>query len=130
MKININDTSKIEAALEAVNGQSTAHTYTQARQLELEARHAEGLLQELGIPKGSRKGAVYVATSGGSVPNAYRYARQATSITLTRGTNEWFLTGVESVRIWRTAPKPVLTLSQDQAAEARRRFEDRFEVGD
>jgi hypothetical protein len=98
MKIKIveENAEKIEAALKAVNGRATGHTFTDFSSIEEVAEKAEEALDDLDMPASYRRGARYCADSGSPVANAYQSARKGTHITIERGTKGWYLVAVET----------------------------------
>jgi hypothetical protein len=114
MKIKL---EKCAAALAAVNGDAKAHTYT-IYALAAVAARAEAQLDSLGLTQAQRAGAVVHCTSGGSVPNAYKYSRALTSATLTRTSGGWWLTAASCINAWEGFEALYLTESQDAAAVA------------
>ena len=123
--ININDknTEKITAALLAVNGRANSHTITSARQIRDIAETANDCLCDLGLSKARMVGAKVVFTSGGDVPNAYKWKRKVTLVQLERRKSGWFLNAIEAIEIWGNAPKTAyrLTFEQDRIAVAKTR---------
>lgn len=122
--INADNATALEAALAAVNGKSTAHTYTSAHELLTLAKRAEHALDNLGLTKLERVGAVYTAQSGDSVATAYKHPRTATGVTLQRKAAGWVLVKVEPVTLWTAAGKRgalCLTPAQDVHAQRRAR---------
>ena len=114
MKIKL---EKCAAALAAVNGDARAHTYTPYT-LDQVAARAEAQLDALGLTQAQRAGAVVHCTSGGSVPNAYKYRRALTRATLTRTSGGWWLTAASCVNGWAGFEALYLTEQQDAAAIA------------
>lgn len=90
---------KIDAALLDVAGTATQHTYTSAADVLRVAADATRYLSAR-LPKKSWVGAKYQRTSGDGVPNAYKYSRVATKITLEYFSSGWFLVGVERDTIY------------------------------
>ena len=109
---------KIEAALRAVNGKASSHTYTQAGEIYALSDAAEQRLEELGIPKAERVGAIYRSVSGGSVPNAYKYSRLATWVKLEKRSSGWFFVEACAAQVYKDAPKGQLSLTPKQDAIA------------
>jgi hypothetical protein len=91
IKIAGQNAAAIVAALAVVNKNSVAHTYTTAQQIFDLAAAAEKRLSDLHINKSDRPGAAYASTSGGAVPNAYKYSRIGTSVLLERRASGWWL---------------------------------------
>lgn len=131
MKLKINEITReaITAALLTANGKATAHTFTSASEIIAVARDAEAQLVALNLNKADRAGVTALSRSGGSVPNAYDYARIVTRVTLVRGGSDWFLTEVEA---FETHDKKQgitqITLTAEQAAAVVAKFRARFSV--
>ena len=129
MKININQTAKIEAALSAVNGRSERHCYTTAEEIISIAQRTEKKLEKLNIPKNERSGAFVRSVSGDIMPNSYKGLRNVTSITLLRGVKEWFLTGCYRSELWpNQSGSEVLHITVAQHNTALKHFNSQFTV--
>ena len=112
---------KLEAALSAVNGRATTHTWVARSLFSIErlAAEAEKQLHRLGVPKRERAGAKYVAQSGSRLPNAYHGTAVATTATLLRRSSHWYLVDYERYDLWpRHPPQRTLVLTADQDARA------------
>ena len=105
---------QVKAALFDVNGKAGAHAFTCLDQINDLARCAESALENIGIPKKDRAGAVYQATSGDAVPNAYKYSRTATLVNLERRSSGWFLTSIQASTIYKDGGKSAIILTQAQ----------------
>jgi len=114
MKIKLNNSA---ATLAAVNGQADAHTYTQRELLDVAAR-AEEKLEQLGLLKSERPGAVMRCVSGGTVPSAYKYSRKLTRVRLERTSSGWWLTACTLIDEYKGSECLHLTAAQDAAAVA------------
>jgi hypothetical protein len=127
IKIILANAQKIEGALRAANLKSTAHTYTSFADIEALIVDAEKRLTNLLIAKKHFPGAIFNATSGASVPNAYKYSRDATSVTLMRKASGWFLTDVFSTLVYKEGGKKTIRLTAAQDAivykEARKKYD-------
>ena len=131
MKIKINETNReaITAALAAANGKATAHTFVNASEIISAARDAESQLDSLGLKKGDRAAVIAHSLSGGSVTNAYKYARTITRVSLVRGGADWFLTDAKSFETFsRSAGETRITLTSAQAAAVVAKFSAQFSV--
>jgi hypothetical protein len=129
MKIKINEQNRaaLQAALEKSNGTATAHTFRHVIDLIDCARHAEDKLQQLDLRKGSRSGAIATASSGGSVANAYKYARITSTAKMVRGSSAWFLTSLWCSETYRrTAGDTFVSLTPAQDAEVTATFRAQF----
>jgi hypothetical protein len=121
MKINLKNTTEIQAAINTANGRSTAHTFTSAAEILQRGEVAEQQLIDLGLIKSLRPGAVAVASSGGNVARAYKYSRITSKIKLLRCSSTWFLTEISNSETYATARGDTfvaLTVAQDAAITA------------
>jgi hypothetical protein len=116
IKITQANAQKIEAVLREINLRSTAHTYVRFDQIEALVADAESRLIKLLSAKKHFPSAVFLATSGAAVPNSYKYSRDATSVTLTRKSNGWFLTDAVSTKVYKDGGKKILRLTEAQDA--------------
>ena len=114
IKITQSNARKIEAALREINLKSTAHTFVNFSQIEALVEDAESRLTNLIGAKKYFVGAVFYATSGGAVSNAYKYSRDATSATLTRKPTGWYLVDAVSTIIYKDGGKKTLRLTAAQ----------------
>ena len=123
--ININEKNaeKITAALSAANGRANSHTITCARHVSDIADAANDYLADLGLNKSRMVGAKVSYTSGGDVPNAYKWKRKVTHVHLERRKSGWFINSIEVTEIWGNAPKTgyLLTSEQDDIVVAKTR---------
>ena len=122
----------IEAALKAINGRSTTHTYTTFTEIESLAAAAEAKLEALGLPKTQRAGAAWNETSGSAVSSSYAkkaFGRAATSVRLERRPSGWYLVGATATTIGASGGgKGRLILAAEQDAEAVRRLRAGYSV--
>jgi len=131
MKIKINESNiaAIQAAIEKANGKATAHTFTRASEIIDCAAAAEAQITALGIPKNERAGATARASSGSRLPNAYKYPRITTRITITRGASAWFLTELTTADTWdKSAGGTYVTVTAAQDAIAIAKFRASYSV--
>ena len=115
---------KIDATLLAANGRATEHTYSADQILAL-AMTAEKNIVEAGVLAKDRRGAHFVAVSGGSVARSYKYARKCTQVTLVRHASAWHLAEVARVESWQSSPPPRLFLTDNQISGVTTRFRSR-----
>ena len=111
IKITQENTDKIKATLDAVNGRAIGHTYTHAYQILRLAIDAEC----------ARVGAGVTFQSGEHLPAAYKYVARTTTVTLLRRTSAWYLAVVRSSELHpRSNPRQstVLTEAQDSVLVA------------
>ena len=129
IKIKENNRAAIAAALAAANGKATAHTFNSASDIIAAAADAEAQLTALEVNKGDRAGVIACALSGGSVPNAYKYARTITRVTMVRGSADWFVTEAKSLELFsKKQGETHITLTPAQAAAVVAKFSTRFSV--
>ena len=129
IKIKSNNIAALQAALEKANGNAIAHTYRHASQILEVAVGAETQLAALQLNKRESAGAVACACSGSRLPNAYKYARTITRVTLVRGSSDWFLTDIKSFSTFsRSEGETRVTLTAAQGAKAILKFSAQFSV--
>jgi len=124
IKIDPKNCEKIVQALAEVNGRASAHVFEFYSQIARLAETAEKALAEFGVPKISRKGAVYTAESGEKLPSAYKYCAQATSVVIERGASAWYIVEIKRSELYpcqRPTASLCLTSAQDEIAVARLR---------
>jgi len=114
IKITQANSQKIEAGLREINLKSTAHTFVNFAQIEALVQDAESRLTNLLKAKKHFVGARFDATSGATVPNSYTYSREATRVTLTRKSSDWYLTAVVSTIVYKEGGKKILRLTAAQ----------------
>jgi hypothetical protein len=107
---------QLQAALDAANGRARTHTFAGSTQLFRLAEAGERKLNALGVAKPRRKGAYVLATSGGTMPRAYKFVRELTDIRIERRAAGWYLTSVEKVSGYQGGFLLVLTPQQDAEA--------------
>lgn len=127
IKICTENSSKIYAAIVAINGKPLAHTADYSDIDDL-ARVMQNQLTDLSIAKKDQTGATASGMSGGSVPSAYKYSRIVNSYQIERGAADWFLTDVKRVEIWGNASKNRLNLTPAQRDIAISKFTAQFSV--
>jgi hypothetical protein len=132
IKITAENAGAIEAALANVNGRASAHTFTAFDQIEALALRGEEKLEELGIPKSARNGAIYDASSGGSVAKRYKSARLITLVQLQRKTAGWYLVAVGVATVWPSGytGKTGLTLTAEQDVLAFAVFRENYHTAE
>lgn len=105
--------------LAGVNGRATAHTFTTYQQIEQIAAAAEKQLIGLVGSQKAAVGALFKASSGEKMPNAYKYPRSGTAVTLERRATGWFLIDASEVTLYASggsAGRLTLTAAQDARA--------------
>lgn len=129
IKLTKANADRIEMLLSEVNGRSQTHCYTTIYDLLRVEDEADEALKRLRLPKKSHIGASYTSTSGEAVASAYKgLTRNATTVDLFRRRTGWFITGICATQIWRDGGWRTLTLTEEQDAEAVRRFRSAYLV--
>ena len=120
IKITEANLEKIQAALDAVNGKATEHTYSRAETVISIANRAEVVVLSM-LAKKDAKGARFISNSGSTMPNSYRYSRKGTQLVMERTSKGWTLTEVAEITLWKEGGKDYLrlTLAQDKLAVSR-----------
>lgn len=119
MKINLNNTEALAAALEAVNGRATAHTLA-SYDVSALADRIEKDLQGRGVPKKHLKGTRVTYTPAGPGKAYARKSRYvvSTQVEIERGASGWFLTGAERVEPWADSPERLVIHVTAEARDA------------
>jgi hypothetical protein len=117
-RITEQNQSAIVAILAAVNGKSTAHTFTTYAEIEQIAAQAEKQVVDLVGSQKAAVGAQLKATSGEKVPNAYKYSRDGTQVTIERRASGWFLVDARHATLYASGGASKLTLTAEQDARA------------
>jgi hypothetical protein len=101
MKIKVTDDAllPISDALDRANGKAQKHTALPGDIFALAARAEESLISS-GLPTRERAGAEVIWHGAGPTANAYGYRMTRTRVILSRGRNNWFLTGLERVGVY------------------------------
>jgi hypothetical protein len=116
IKITEENLAAIQAALNAENGKSTAHTLYRAADVLEVAAEAERCLTALVGSKKYMVGGKATYRSGEALPNAYKYPRHTTRLSIERRSSGWYLTDVVTFSEWRSAGGLSLSLTQEQDA--------------
>jgi hypothetical protein len=99
IKVTDENLTKIWDALDRANGEARKNAALPGDIFAL-ANRAEASLIASGLPTRGRSGCEVVWHAGGPSANAYSYKMLRTRITLTRGTESWFLTGLERIGVY------------------------------
>jgi len=102
ISITDDNVEAIQAALEAVNGRATQHTYTSYLEISDLVIAAGGALAKRFIPMKHAIGAKLIATSGQPVNNTYAksgFSRVATRVTIERKSKYWAITSIEKTEV-------------------------------
>ena len=131
MKIAIKpeNLSKILAELMLANGKATSHTYSNYSDIEGVVNDAELAIKRTMLPKTYQIGAIFNSVSGVTTANAYKYARQATSIKICKGSGDiWFLIEVIATSIYQDGGKNELLLTASQDAKCIEQLHKKYRV--
>jgi hypothetical protein len=116
IKISNENLVPIQIALNAANGKSTAHTLCRSADVIDVANDAERRLTALVGSKKHMVGGKATYRSGEALPNAYKYPRHTTRLSIERRSSGWYLTDVVTFSEWRSAGGLSLFLTQEQDA--------------
>ena len=127
IKITNENIQALDVALRQVNGNATAHIVT-VSDILLFSMWADNKLLDLLGNKKDMPCAMARFRSGSALPNAYKYSRKVTRITIYRKAKDWWLTNVvaDDARNDAGAMRVVLTEAQDAIAKAK--FSKQYEV--
>jgi hypothetical protein len=114
IKITTENLVPIQIALNAANGNSKAHTLCRSADVLDVAEDAEKRLTGLVGSKKHMVGGKATYRSGEALPNAYKYPRHTTRLSLERRPSGWYLTEVIAFSEWRSAGGLSLSLTQEQ----------------
>ncbi|MDD2934788.1 MAG: hypothetical protein PHO76_12975 [Methylotenera sp.] len=121
IKIEIDNLTAIQVALDVANGKSTSHTLHNAnlilKMVEIQEESASDLLG-----KSNLSGVRYIYQSGLEVTKSYDHKRRGTQLTLVRKSKNWFLTNVQSIDLYQQAGKSQLMLTENQVQIAIKKF--------
>jgi hypothetical protein len=125
MKIKVSDdnAAKIQAALDAVNGRASEHTYRTYGDIARLVTEAETRRADLRLSKREAKGIQVVSVSGDAVPTAYKWSRNATRVELTYCATGWCLTDLASTTIYADGGGSCTSLTPDLANLAVAKFQ-------
>ena len=131
IKIDWINAQAIEAALAEVNGDSSAHTYNDYRDIAYLSDIAEHGLNNIQIPKKYRAGAAYVSISGDRVSSSYTKktrTRNATKVQIDRRPSGWYLVSIERAEVFQQGGGNTLILTKEQEAKAIEAMKSKFIV--
>lgn len=119
IKINIQNSSAIEAALVNANGKATAHTYSRASEVVSLAELADSQLYALIKNRKMMKGAIFCDRSGDGLPTSYNNSRICTNVVIECAkSGDWRLVSVSSVKAYNDCGKSLLKITPAQDALA------------
>ncbi len=100
MKIRINETNrqKIENVLEKIQKRASSRTQS-FDSILTKSVDAEKHLDEYDVPKKHRQHTTLTFAEMVQT-KSYKYSYESTQVTISRGGNDWFLTGVQRVSGW------------------------------
>ena len=127
IKITYANIPALDAALAKVNGNATAHTAT-GNDIYLLESWADNQLKDLLGNKKHMPCAMARYRSGSALPNAYKYSRKVTQITIYRKAKDWWLTNAVLVDARGDAGAMRVVLTEAQDAIAKAKFSKQYEV--
>jgi hypothetical protein len=122
IKICASNVSKINNELAKVNGEAKAAILAKYAEVIRVIEGAENYAEKF-ISRGEMRGLVVDHISGEKVANSYKYGRNATSLTLLRGSSAWFVTKIERAKVGTWGGKTVVKFTEKQRDLARNRLE-------
>ena len=127
IKITPENIQALDFAISQVNGNAKAHTIT-VSDILLFSVWADNQLKDLLGNKKHMPCAMARYRSGSALPNAYKYSRKVTQITIYRKAKDWWLVSavLDDARNDAGAMRVVLTEAQDAIAKAK--FSKQYEV--
>ncbi len=119
LKINIENSSAIEAALVNANGTAKAHTYTSASEIISLAELADSQLYALIKNRKMMGGAIFYDRSGDGLPTSYNNSRICTNVEIECAkSGDWRLISASSVKAYTECGKSLLKITPEQDALA------------
>ena len=112
----------INNELAKVNGEAKAAILAKYAEVIRVIEGAENYAEKF-ISRSEMQGLVVDHISGEKVANSYKYGRNATSISILRGSNAWFLTKIERTKVGTWGGKTVVKFTENQRNIARNRLE-------
>ena len=100
IKICATNSEKIRALLKGINGKANEHTINDPEDIWRYVSQANQQLRNLTLMGRNQQGAKFFVVSGDSVAKSYKYKRKVTCLTLYRGKDDWFITGVSSALLY------------------------------
>jgi len=127
IRITPENIQALDVALRQVNGNAKAHTVT-VSDILLFSVWADNQVKDLLGNKKDMPCAMARFRSGSALPNAYKFSRKVTRITIYRKSKDWYLVSavLDDARNDAGAMRVVLTEAQDAIAKAR--FSKQYEV--
>lgn len=124
MKIKICEANidLINNELAKVNGEAKAAILANYSEVIRILEEAENYAEKF-ISRSEMQGLLVDHISGEKVANSYGFGRNATSLTLLRGSNAWFLTKIERTKVGTWGGKTVVKFTENQRNIARKRLE-------
>jgi len=127
IRITPENIQALDVALRQVNGNAKAHTVT-VSDILLFSVWADNQVKDLVGNKKDMPGAMARFRSGSVLPNAYKYSRKVTRITIYRKAKDWWLTNVVADDARNDAGDMRVVLTEAQDAIAKARFFKQYEV--
>ena len=127
IKITPENIQALDFAISQVNGNAKAHTIT-VSDILLFSVWADNQLKDLLGNKKHMPCAMARYRSGSALPNAYKYSRKVTQITIYRKAKDWWLTNAVLVDARGDAGAMRVVLTEAQDAIAKAKFSKQYEV--
>ena len=128
IKFDIKNAAKINALLGEVNGRASDHTYCKFTDFESDAENVISRVEKLLGGKKHCVGAKAIIESGDSVPNAYKYTRIGTRLSLECRASGWFVTDIQRADIWARGGECKIVLTQAHHDQAVKVLRDGYQI--
>lgn len=128
IKIIAENATIIESILHEINGKATAHTYITYENIYSIMLRFNKKLNELRLPDALKQGAKLISISGEKIPNAYKYPRTATQITIEHKSKSYYFTDIQLIKIWQHAGKEAIYVSKEQHRHATKALFSQYNI--
>jgi hypothetical protein len=128
MKAKFISTEKIQATLDSVNGRAKDHTFSDAEEVLKLIGWAEADALKLLGSKKSLRGLKAVIKSGEAVPNAYKYTRTGTQVTVEWTSSSARITEISRCDLWKEGGGTRLVFTQEQDTRAVQQLRKNYTV--
>jgi hypothetical protein len=128
LKIELSNTTAIEAELHSVNGKAKAHSYTDFSEIKAIADKFESKVYALLGNKKAMTGAKIISESGSSVAKSYKGKRVSTIVTIERKSSGWFLIAIGTGYLYNDSGKSELFLTAAQDVRAVVQFRKNYNL--
>jgi hypothetical protein len=131
IKACIENESKIQLALDSVNGKASSYTFNSAKYvIDLVRKECfEGELYSVIGTDCDKPGAQFLCTSSGAVCKSYQYGRKGTEVIFTRYSKDWFITDIRETFLYpNQGGKVKLMITEKQKIIAHNNLDKKFDV--